>query len=337
MILRIYFFALGFLMFSVSNVILAQDMHWSQFNDNPIFQNPGNAGRFQGDYRFHANYKDQWRSVTVPFTTLSLSADTRLQRNPNVGVGFLFSHDQVGDGKFKTIEFLVAPSILLNLSGDSTHTLRPGFHIGLNNRQVNASAFYFDAQFDGIMFNPSLPTNEALANQKFTNLALAGGMVYEYIAEKRKKISAGIGVFNLNRPIQTFYGSDVQRDIRINIFAKAQYEINDDWDALPTFMLNFQGKYREIILGGTARRILIDRLGEYRALYFGAYFRNRDATYLSVGMDYQNWFAGLSYDVNFSKLVPASNLRGGLELSLRYVITRFKPKKVIHRVCPDYI
>jgi hypothetical protein len=54
-------------------------------------------------------------------------------------------------------------------------------------------------------------------------------------------------------------------------------------------------------------------------------------------MDYQNWFAGLSYDINFSKLMPASNIRGGIELSVRYIITRFNPKKVLHRVCPDYI
>jgi len=315
----------------------AQDMHWSQFNDNPIFQNPANSGRFQGDYRFHANYKDQWRSVTVPFTTLSLSADMRLEKKKEVGLGLIFLHDQVGDGKFRTLEFLVSPSYLINLSGDSVHTLRSGLQMGLNNRQVNYSAFYFDAQFDGILFNPSLPSNETFANQKFTNLALAGGLVYEYIAEKRKKLSAGLGVFNLNRPIQSFYGTDVQRDIRINIFAKGQVAINDDWDALPTLMLNLQGKYRELIVGGTARHILVDRLGEYRALYFGAYLRNRDATYLSVGMDYQNWFGALSYDINVSKLVPASNLRGGLELSLRYIITRFKPKKVIHRICPDYI
>ena len=33
------------------------------------FSNPGNAGQFNGDVRFVANYRDQWRSVTVPFQT----------------------------------------------------------------------------------------------------------------------------------------------------------------------------------------------------------------------------------------------------------------------------
>jgi hypothetical protein len=55
------------------------------------------------------------------------------------------------------------------------------------------------------------------------------------------------------------------------------------------------------------------------------------------GYDYKDFFVGVSYDINFSKLVPASNGRGGLEIAVRYIIRTFKPKKIIHRVCPDYI
>ena len=53
--------------------------------------------------------------------------------------------------------------------------------------------------------------------------------------------------------------------------------------------------------------------------------------------DYQDLFVGISYDINFSKLVPASHLRGGIEFAVRYIIRKFKPKRIIHRVCPDYI
>ena len=53
----------------------AQDIHWSQFNDNPVFQNPGNTGNFNGDVRFVGNFRDQWRAVSVPYQTLSLSGE----------------------------------------------------------------------------------------------------------------------------------------------------------------------------------------------------------------------------------------------------------------------
>lgn len=314
-----------------------QDIHWSQFNDNPIFQNPANSGRFVGDYRFHGNYRDQWRSVSVPFTTLSFSADTRFSKFPNLGLGLLFFHDQVGDGQFRTIEFQVSPSYQLKLTSDSVHTLRAGIQMGMNHRQVNMNKFSFDAQFNGSMYDPTLPTNEIFETQKNTNFSVGTGFVYEWYQSKRKRISGGIALFNINTPDQGFYGIKVQRDRRFNLFVKGQFKIDFDWDILPSVNLNVQGTYKEINAGSTFRYIMKDRLGEYRALYFGAFYRNKDAGYLSLGMDYQNWFAGVSYDMNFSKLVPASRVRGGVEVSLRYILTRFKPKSVIHRICPDYI
>lgn len=315
----------------------AQDIHWSQFNDNPIFQNPGNAGMFQGDARFYANYRDQWRSVTVPFSTFSISGDGKLKKLPKLGLGGVFFHDVAGDGRFRTIELQANVNYELNLSKDNIHSIRPGINIGLNHRQLNADAFYFDNQYNGTQYDPSLPTGETFSSDKKSNFSVGAGVVYQWNIEKRKKITAGIGAFNLNRPNQGFFNQKISREIRFNIFGKGQFKIHFDWDILPEMQLNVQGKYFELMLGGRAKYILKDRLNEYLALYFGAYYRNQDAAVISLGADYQNWFAGLSYDLNFSKLVPASRVRGGIEFSLRYILFHLKPKKNIHRICPDYI
>lgn len=316
---------------------IGQDIHWSQFNDNQLFQNPGNAGHFNGDYRFVANYRDQWRSVTVPFSTISFSADTRLYNNKNVGFGLLFFHDVVGDGKLRTVEVQGNASYLLKITKDSMHTLRPGINFGMNHRQVNWDQFSFDNQFNGYIYDPSLPTNEIYMADRKTNFSFGIGTIYEYYKNKRQKITAGIGFYNLNRPNQGFYGQNIPRDIRMNLFAKGLYKLDIDWDLVPAINVSIQGKYREIIFGSSLKYTLVDKAGTYRALYAGLWYRNRDAGYISVGMDYQDWFVGLSYDVNFSKLVPASNARGGFEIAARYIIHHFKPKKVIHRVCPDFI
>lgn len=315
----------------------AQDIHWSQFNDNPIFQNPANSGRFNGNYRFYANYRDQWRSVTVPFQTLSISADTKFEKVKNLSLGVLFFHDVAGDGRFRTIELQVNPSYNLKLTADSVHNLRFGLQFGMNHRQMIFNNFYWDSQFDGVQYNAGLPTNENFNTQRKTNVTTGVGAVYEWSVSKRKRIAAGIGWFNLNAPNQGFLGAPIKRDRRINVFAQGQFKMTDDLDIMPSMQLNFQGTYKEIIFGSNVRYILVERLEKYRALYFGAYFRNKDSGYLSAGMDYQDWFAGISYDLNFSKLVPASRVRGGIELSLRYIINRVKPKNTFHRICPDYI
>lgn len=318
-------------------ISFGQDIHWSQFNDIPLFQNPGNAGHFIGDFRFVGNYRDQWRSVTVPFSTISFSADSRLNSNKNIGYGLLLFHDAVGDGKLKTLEIQGNASFLIKITPDSLHTIRPGINFGLNHRQINWDQLYFDNQFNGSFFDPSLATNENYQTDRKTNISLGVGTIYEYYRNKREKITAGIGFYNLNRPNQGFYGELIPRDIRMNLFVKALYKLDIDWDIVPSINVSVQGKYREIIAGASLKYTLIEKAGTYRALYTGLWYRNRDAAYISVGMDYQDWFVGLSYDINFSKLVPASNLRGGFEFATRYILHHFKPKKNIHRVCPDFI
>ena len=317
--------------------LVAQDIHWSQFNDIPLFQNPGNAGHFNGDYRFGANYRNQWKSVTEPFSTLALSADTRSNKHKELGYGLLLLHDVSGDGKLRTLEMQFNVSYLIKLSNDSIHTFRPGINIGMNHRQVNWNQLYFDNQFNGKTLDPSLPSNELFQTDRRTNFSLGVGGVYEYFRSKREKLSAGVGIYNLNRPDQGFYGVHIPRDIRINLFVKAFRKLDVDWDLLPALNFSLQGPYRELLLGSSVKYTLIDRSGIYRAIYGGLWFRNRDAAYLSLGIDYQSWFAGISYDINFSKLVPASNARGGIEFAVRYILNYFKPSKSLHRVCPDFI
>lgn len=322
---------------SVTYYSFGQDVHWSQFNDNQLYQNPGHAGHFNGDYRFIANYRNQWRSVTVPFSTFSLSADTRIKALPKLGVGLSFFNDAVGDGKLRTIELQGNISYLIKLTKDSTHILRPGINLGMNHRQVNWDQFYFDNQFNGITYDPSLPTGENYATDRKTNFSVGLGTIHEYYKNKRFKLLSGLGVYNLNRPNQGFYTQVIPRDIRWNVFSKGLFKLDPDWDLVPSVQFSVQGKYRELILGTSAKYTLIEKAGKYRAVYAGCWFRNRDAAYLSIGLDYQDWFVGLSYDINVSKLVPASNARGGFEIATRYILHHFKPKKIAHRVCPDYI
>lgn len=302
-----------------------------------MFQNPGNAGHFNGDLRFVGNYRDQWSSVTVPFRTFSVSIDANKMTNKNLGYGLQIFHDVAGDGQFRTVEVQGMASYLFKIGADSTHSIRPGVCLGLNHRQINFDQFQFDNQFDGISYNPALSSNELLSSDRRSNYSYGIGSVYQYYKNDRFQFSGGIGFYNLNRPDQGFYNENIPRDIRFNAFGKGLYKLNYDWDLVPGINISIQGVYREIVLGSSVKYTLVNRLGEYRALYGGLFYRNRDAAYISVGIDYQAWFAGISYDINYSKLVPASRLRGGLEIAVRYIIHRFKPKKITHRICPDYI
>jgi type IX secretion system PorP/SprF family membrane protein len=319
------------------NIGCAQDIHWSQFNQNPIFQNPANAGNFNGDFRFVGNFRDQWRSVSVPFNTISISADSRFAKSNHIGYGLLLFHDVAGDGKFRTIELQGNLSYVFKLSADSLHCLRFGINFGFNHRQLNWDKFYFDNQFNGVQFDPGLPTNESFQTDRKTNVSVGSGLSYTFFKNSRNYWVANAALFNINQPNQGFYNQTIKRDIRYLLNFNGLYKIGLDLDVLPSINFTLQGKYRELCLGSSIKYTLVNRLGVYRAVYAGVWYRVLDANYFTVGVDYQNWFVGLSYDVNLSKLVPASNNRGGFEIAVRYILNKFKPKQTIHRACPDYI
>jgi type IX secretion system PorP/SprF family membrane protein len=333
---RNYYLLIGLFVTACTFRSSAQDIHFSHLNRQPIYQNPANTGLFAGDIRLTGNYKDQWRSVTVPFQTFAAAGDMKWKQK-GINFGALLFHDNVGDGFYQTLEFLGSVAKNLKLTSDSSQTLSVGIQVGLNYRKVNMDKFYFDNQFNGLIFDASLPTNEAYQNDSRANLTSSAGIVHAFYYGKSNSVKTGISGHNLNRPNQGFYGVKVPRDIRISLYSQVDHAINKELAVIPGLGFNLQGKYRELIIGSQVRYTLINKLGTYRAVDGGLWFRSRDAVVVRLGLAMQNWSVAASYDTNISKLIPASTARGGLELSVEYIITRFKPKKVIHRICPDYI
>jgi type IX secretion system PorP/SprF family membrane protein len=248
-------------------------------------------------------------------------------------------HDQAGDGKLKTIEAMVTLSKTFKITSDSLHIITGGINLGINHRQVNTDAFYFDSQYNGYIFNPLLPTNETFQTDRKTNANLGIGAQYGLNISSRHYLKIGLSAFNLNQPNQGFYQDVIKRDLRWVWQVKYSQALNARWDILPSLQYSKQGTYDEVMLGSSIRYYLPGSNRNYihKALLAGVWSRARDAQILSVGCEYKDWFVGLSYDINTSKLVPASKARGGFEIAVRYIMYRFKPKRIEHRVCPDFI
>jgi type IX secretion system PorP/SprF family membrane protein len=309
---------------------LAQDIHWTQFNNNPIFQNPAGAGNFKEDIRLTANYRTQWRSVSIPFQTTALAADTKWKQ---WGLAINYFHDQVGDGKFQTNELQL--SFCRPIEIHPQHTIRPAIQVGFNQRQLNSNAFYFDSQYNGYIFDPSAPTNEYFQTASMTKPMLGIGLIHAFEISKQYSLQSGLGIFNLTRPNQSFFLDNTQRDIRLNFFSKLHYQYAAKLAFEPSLQLNLQGTFRALTIGSTAAYLLSAK--DKTTLSAGLWWRTKDAFCLQFGYARGPLYTGISYDVNYSSLVPASRGRGAFELSLRYVFTKFKPPQLQYRICPDFI
>jgi type IX secretion system PorP/SprF family membrane protein len=318
----------------------AQDIHFSKWFFAPQLLSPAEIGHFPAMYRVHANQKTQWRQVSKPYTTFALAVDGGLPSLPGpLSVGVALMNDVAGDGRFNTFSMLTGGAWAWRPFGDDRHTLRPGIQMGLTQIRVDPDAFSFDKQFNGIVYDPSLPTGERLARNTrwYANVNL--GAAYTYRIHARKEATAGWSVHNLNRPSQSFYNdTGVQLAVRHGWYTYGTWQLTEAWDALPAVRIMRQGTFTETIAGSAARYTLIDERGMYRAIFAGYFGRLGDSGIAMVGAEVNEWRAAISYDINVSQLKPASRNRGGFEFSVQYLWQRTdRTRGFQHKYCPSFL
>ncbi|MFN6946673.1 MAG: PorP/SprF family type IX secretion system membrane protein [Cytophagaceae bacterium] len=309
----------------------AQDIHFSQFQASPLTLNPALTGAFNGSYRLAANGRSQWRSVTVPYQTFGFSAERRgLSGMKNASAGLNMFYDQAGDSRLNTTHVNFAAAYAIPINKDQK--LHIGAQPGISQRKIS----YDDLTFDNDYFGRE--TGESFASSQLFHMNLNTGIMWAYAPEKSNThFNAGLAFFNLTRPRQSFFGNEeIRLDRRVSVHAGLSQRINQRTWIQPAFIYSRQGTYQEFVTGGNLRYVLIEKRNEVRALYAGIWTRVGDAAIFSIGMDYDNLFIGLSYDLNYSRLVPASNHRGGFELALIYIIPEIIKRKH-YRICPVHL
>ncbi|MFN0031298.1 MAG: PorP/SprF family type IX secretion system membrane protein [Flavobacteriales bacterium] len=327
----------------------AQDIHFSQFYNAPFNLNPALAGQFDGAYRLVANQRTQWRSITVPYSTFGLSADARMLRLPDGvlnkrdgnnqptgwNVGLSFFTDKAGDSRMKTnvIQLALGREIQMGLHAHFS----PALMVGYTGMNIDYSQLTYDNQWNGLVFDQSLDAGENYSRNARSYLSFAVGGVYRQTALNDKAFTAGFSLFNLTNPKQSFFDQNAVRlDLRANVHAQYHFQLSNMWSAEPALLFSTQGTYRELNAGGRIYYTLKNNPWEKQKLYAGVLGRAKDAGYIIAGMQYQEWEAGISYDINTSGLKPASTGRGGFEFSLVYIIPP-PPVPFPVKVCRDWI
>jgi type IX secretion system PorP/SprF family membrane protein len=315
----------------------AQDIHFSQFFNAPYAQNPGNIGQFDGDYRMGAIYRQQWRSVTVPYNTFGIGGDAAdLAGVKGLGLGVWVFNDKAGTSQLNTFHADLGASWTQHFGTEQALTL--GLQAGFTNVGINYNALRFDAQYNGFSYDPSLGTGEQFPRDARSHMDLHAGIGYRYTPEKRRHFQAGLAFFNLTTPdVSLFDAAPSPLDRRTLFHAGAQFPVSEKLDVLPMLQWQGQGKFRELDIGGTVRYILLDRWDLLRTVQAGLFMRAKDAGYFYAGLEHDDWTFGLSYDINLSRLEPASRNRGGVEVTAIKVFRKRPPVPVRYKACPEQL
>ena len=321
--------------------LFAQDIHFSQFYTAPLQLNPASAGFFNGKYRVGLNSKSQWNSVTKPYQTLSAGVDAPVYRRKifrdAFGAGLLIGSDIAGDSKFSTTEVSLMMSYIKSLNFKNSHFISVGISPAFAQRSVNYNDLYFDNQFNGARYDPSLGNGENFSTTHYGFFDLSAGAYWFYAFDQYRNIDAGFSMSHLNRPRVSFMGNDnIRMDIRYTFHARSLQRLSQSVDALPALLFMRQGPYTEVMFGSLFKYVRNRQMLSYTSVNVGIFVRTRDAMAIVAGFDYNRFAFGISYDVNLSTLKPASLARGGFEISLSYFHNRQKMRKAKDIPCPIF-
>ena len=314
----------------------SQDIHFSQYWNNPLGINPALTGVNKQDIRIFGAYKRQWASVPVGYTTFSGAFDTKWapfkSRTGYFGLGAQFNNDQAGDSDWTLADFTGSIAYTQQLSRGFFATV--GGQIGIGHRSFKLEQLTFDNQFNGEVFDPSIAPAESFTNTATTFLDTGFGLNLHFQKnDKRTKLDVGLGLHHLNTPSQNFYGnSTIDIPVRKDIYAMGVLKLNNNFDLLGNGLLRMQGEYQEIVLGAALRIHLNTTQTKELALDLGGNWRTGDAISPYIGLIYHQWRFGFSYDINTSPFTTATNSNGGPEVIAIYTITKLRA--LGNKLCP---
>jgi len=318
----------------------SQDIHYSQFYNSPLNLNPSLTGNYDGDLRLCGNHKSQWKSFANAYSTFSASADygfcNPIKKIGRIGIGFQFNSDIAGDAKFGTNHYKLSLAYMFPIK-DSSLVISLGGNGALNHHGISFNLLNFGSQYDGESFDPTLPNNEIIDYDEYSYFDISAGFNITWIQSPILRINAGFSANHLNSPNKSFFEErNISLPIKYLYHGKVLWNAKDDFWLEPMFMIMHQQKYLEINLGSMFR-IEYNPLG-LKYMFAGAILRARDAGIFVIGGNYQNINIAISYDVNLSKLTTISRGKGGIEISLIYILEHPKPYKAPHyRKCPDFM
>jgi type IX secretion system PorP/SprF family membrane protein len=316
----------------------AQDIHFSQFFEAPLYRNPALAGVVNGDFRIQTVYRSQWNSITDAYKTTSLNAEYKLQvaGDDFLTIGAQLFQDKAGSTNLTTVHFLPAINYHKSLSEEKNMYLSLGFMGGYVRRSIDRSQMLTNSTYDG---HGDGESEHLLPQYNYLDGSTGISLNTQLNENPENNLVLGIAYHHFTRPKSSFFNDQAVRiQPKIVFSADAKIALND---LVTTTVYNDfvkQGTYSEAISG----LLMGYKVGPYTddpdaVLRAGAFYRWGDALIPVVQIDFRPFSFSLSYDVNLSRLATASYGRGGFELSVTYASFLKKENSSSNAVrCPHF-
>lgn len=332
-------FLISFILFLPALKLAAQDPHFSQFFSSPLTLNPAFTGKFNGAVRAAANYRNQWPTINRAYETGTASVDfpimtKNIPTTDTWGLGFMGYADKSAAGAVSFNYFSMSTAYHKGLDEDGFKQLGAGFQVTYANMLINTSKLTFEDQLTSAGFTN--PTQEIFNNStlKSSYIDVNAGILYTQSTSDRNNFYGGVSLYHINRPKQQFTGVNYNLYPRATIHAGGYFPTGVQTTLHLSGLHSTQAGAHETVLGGAMQFIAGDPYADKpTSFYGGGWFRFGDAIIPYIGLEFSDLRAGVSYDINMSDLKTASQSRGGIEISLIYVMRSPESKGL---PCPKF-
>jgi type IX secretion system PorP/SprF family membrane protein len=302
----------------------AQDPHFSQFFSSPLTLNPALTGKFYGTYRITGNYRNQWPTISNAFTTATASADFHIMQN-NIasndtwGLGFFGYSDNSSNGAVKFNYAGVSTAYHKGLDEDGMHSIGGGIQVTYANMLINTSELKFADQLTSSGFTGVTSEVFSSSTLKSNYVDVNAGLLYNGSTSDKNNFYFGVSMYHINRPEQSFTGAQYVLSPRTTFHGGGYFPLGESTTLHLSALQMLQGGASETMFGGAIQLTANPDMQKPASFYFGSWVRFNDAIIPYLGLEFDDFRFGMTYDYNTSSLKTASQNRGGIEISLIYI------------------
>ncbi len=327
----------------------AQDPTFSQYFNNHQYLNPATAGSENG-VRTSVNYRNQWPSLPGHFNSFTFSGDMGIKAAQG-GAGILILDDRAGKNAMNTNGAYLNLQKLVRLVSKENRLCVAyfGFQSGFVQKRLNWNNVVFTDQLDPLL-GVTQATSSASPNtiqKNYADFGVGGLLRYKSYGHYSE---FGLAVTHLNRPNQSYYGTDSRLPMKWTMHYITQIPIanwgmdkESDTYISPSLMIEKQGYSEQLNLVALLHRnMLYGGLG-YRFKRLNIVGQKVDAAIVHFGVmgAYDNsyhWKIGYSYDATISGIRTSTSGTHEISLTLEYDKLRLGKKGMLNKTkdCRDH-
>ena len=323
-------------LFLLCTCVRAQDARFSQLHATQMLSNPALTGVMNGGLRVTLNYQTRYMTLddTEGFRSIASAVEVRkpLGRQNFVGLAAQLQHDRAGHSDFVRSQGMLSGSYQQQVA--SGQFISGGAQVGVGQRGYDLTKLWFSDQYfvdpvsRAAYVDRSLPNGEPFGGQgSRLYLDMNAGVAYFASLGDRRGYYAGAAAYHLNRPnVSPLPGEEDLLDRRYVVHAGGELALGRGYmSVLPSGRAMVQGPSLTALVGSQLRyterswREIALRIGGYLHLGRGREERLGLAAIVAlVGLEYDDYHLGLSYDLSVGALNRPTAGRGGFELSVVY-------------------